>query len=112
MTKYFGDIPPDHLELLRELQDLEAWFKDSNGIEIPPLTAAKGFVAMAYDYYSMYFSEEGYRLLETADILYPGYFMGPITEHAKNDKDFRTLFNILKKTPESLEVMRLLGLNE
>lgn len=112
MTKYFGDIPPEHLELLRGLQDLEKWFKDSNGIEIPPLSAAKGFVQMAYDYYSMFMSEEGYRLLETADILYPGYFMGPITEHAKSDKGFRELFNALKKMPDSLEVMRSLGFNE
>lgn len=104
--KYYGDIPESDKKLIQELVTLESWFNEGN-IPIPPLTAAKGFVAMSHDYYEMYLDEEGERLLNRAETCYSGYFKGPIQEHMSKCSDFNSLIkNMIKgdalKTMESL----------
>jgi hypothetical protein len=97
MTKYYGDIPEAHLELLKELQDLEAWFSE-HGAEIPAVMAAKGMTCMAHDYYSMEMDEVGDRLLRNAEKLSPGYFQGAINIHRAKDKEYDKLVYQLQDT--------------
>lgn len=105
---YHGDIPINHLELMNELRTLEDWFKD-NGSGLPSITAAKGFVSMAHDWYGMECDEKGGQLLETADLLYTRYFEGPIHDHTKNDPDFAQLVRNMRKMPLALKYMKSLG---
>ena len=104
---YYGDIPVEHLEVVRELVDLEIWFS-ANGQEIQPSLAAKGFVSMAHDYYSMYMDEEGERLLNRANNCMPGYFKGLIHQHAKSDGVFDTILHNLTYSP-AVKLMKSFG---
>ena len=88
--KAYGDIPAEHLNLIDELIDLERWF-DENGDLVSSEIAAKGFVAMAHDYYHLEIEEEGDRLLTRTEKVFPGYFKTAIHDHIKKDKDFRYL---------------------
>ena len=94
---YFGDIPVEHLELMKELKDLESWF-DMYGQTIEPSIAAKGFVSIAHDYIFMYMEEEGLRLINRAEKICPGYFVEKIHEHAKYHSDYKKLVSNLEGT--------------
>jgi hypothetical protein len=94
--KYFGDIPQKHLDLVKDLTELEDWFEE-HGKSIKPEMAAKGFVSMAHDYIFMDMEEQGERLLKRAEQVYPGYFKEKIQEHRKSS-DFDELVNNLTKT--------------
>ena len=107
--KYFGDIPQIHLNLIEELETLEEWF-NSEGASISKLGAAKGHTCMAHDYYRMSMEEEGKRLLNIAEKLHPGYFRGPIWDHASTDSEFKVLVFNLMKDEFSLKDMQSLGL--
>lgn len=87
---YFGDISKEHRDLLKELLELEFWFEEF-GDEIAPEMSAKGFTAMAFDYYAMEMEERGDRLLAKAELLCPGYFKFKIHEHIKKDPQFSAL---------------------
>lgn len=105
---YFGDIPADHLELVKELKNLEAWFNEF-GQKIDPAIAAKGFVSMAHDYcYILYMEEEGLRLFNRAEKSCPGYFKNTIHEHSKDHSEFRKLIYNLEGTV-GLDYMKALG---
>lgn len=105
--KVYGDIPADHLELLRELETLELWFNEY-GSGIPKLSVAKGMTCMAHDYFKIEMEEEGERLLKNAEKHYPGYFKDPIRAHVKKDKEFAQLVKQLKDTL-ALDIMVSLG---
>ena len=108
--RYYGDIPIQHLELVKELEILEDWFNE-NGDGVPPKAAAKGAVCMAHDYFSMEMEEEADRLLIMAEKQYPGYFKKQIHDDALKDKDFNTLVENLKRSI-GLGTMKLLGFEE
>jgi len=93
--KYYGDIPKSHRILINELESLEKWFK-KHGDTLPLLSAAKGYVCMAHDWYSMDIEEEGERCLKAADAICPGYFKAPILSQAKRDADFAYLLSRLE----------------
>jgi hypothetical protein len=105
--KYYGDIPVEHLEIVRELIVLERWFHD-HGDTVPSLLAAKGFVSMSHDYFSMFMDEEGVRLLTKAENCHKGYFKGPIYEHANKDGAYDFLVESLKNT-SGIKLMRSFG---
>lgn len=105
--KYYGDIPVAHLEILKDLEMLEAWF-NKNQNRISPLMASRGMVLMAHDYYSMDMEEEGDRFLRLADTISPGYFKGPILCHMEEFKEVWQIVEQLKKTL-GLELMVKLG---
>lgn len=106
--KYYGDVPADHLELAKELETLEIWFLE-HGERIPLLSAAKGYVCMACDYYSIYFDEEGDRLLKAADKICPGYFKAPILAQMAKDALFTHLIEQIKASEVGMETMVSLG---
>ena len=108
--KFYGDIPTSHRELIRELEDLETWFKDNKDL-VPPLSEAKGYVAISHDYYLMEMEEEGQRLLVMADKSYPGYFESAINDHRSKDRDFNQLVENLKETM-AIDLMRSYGFPE
>jgi len=95
--KYFGDIPAEHLELLKTVQSLEA-LVDAHLKDFPPLALAKGFTSIAHDYYGIEFEEEGDRLIQRAEHYYPGYFKKPIHIHMEKDPLFNILVHRLKDT--------------
>ena len=95
--KYFGDIPIEHLELLKELQGLEA-LVDLHLNDFPLLALAKGFTSIAHDHYTMDMEEEGDRLIHRAEKSYPGYFKDPIHVHMEKDPLFGILVGRLKDT--------------
>ena len=107
---YYGDIPQEHLELLKELRTLETWFTE-HGSTVPPLQAAQGFVAMAHDLYIMNMEEDGERLLREADKHFPGYFKKLIYTHMARNDDFDYLVTNLTQTM-AIDVMRTLGFGE
>lgn len=93
---------------MNELEILEEWFK-KNGAGLPVLAAAKGFVAMAYDWFDMEAEERGFELLRTAESLYPGYFEGPIHKHIFNDPEFSTIMTRFKLIPLGAKNLRYFG---
>jgi len=103
----FGDIPENHVILLKELIRLEEWFYEFADT-IPLLSVGKGLTCIAHDYYAVFMEEEGERLLRLANVYCPGYFKGPILVHIEKDKDFARLINSLRKT-EVLDVMISMG---
>ena len=109
-TKYHGDIPPKHLETLRDLEMLENWF-DVNGRTISEVSAAKGMTCLAHDYYGIYFDEEGERILLRAEKICPGYFKAEIHKHIEKDPEFAKLVKQLKDTL-ALEMLVTLGYDE
>lgn len=111
MTNYFGDIPIEDLEMLAELKALEKWFIE-HGKTIKPVMAAKGFTAMAFDYYEMYMDEEAERLVNRAEKEHPGYFKGPIYTHMAQDWEFEALINMLIGYPQALELLQSFGYDE
>ncbi len=108
--KYFGDISKEHLELVDELVTLENWFK-RHGSTIDPILAAKGHTCMAADYYSIFFDEEGDRLLNIAESCYPGYFKNAVFVHTRNDPEFAQLVTELKNSL-ALETLISLGFRD
>lgn len=108
MRHYYGDIPLDHLELMNELETLEEWFKE-NGSTLPAITAAKGHVSMAHDWYSLECDEHGRYLLDRAEELYPGYFESAIYNHLKTDPDFAALISNFRYMHLGNEYLRSLG---
>lgn len=106
--KFYGDIPEDHIVLLLELQQLEAWF-EQHGDNFPLLSQAKGLTAMSHDYFSMEMEEEGERLLKKANKICPGYFVGPILSQIDKDNDFRLLIKQLVENNLSLSTLVELG---
>lgn len=97
MIRYYGDIPQRDLDLVKELKEQEIWF-NINGSTIAPLLAAKAFVCLAHDYYSVYFDEEGERLLRLADKHYSGYFSDAIYTHMVKDYEFAHLIKNLQRS--------------
>ena len=95
--KKYGDMPPCHLDHIGELTGLESYFY-KNRSKIQPLAAAMGMVCLAHDYYIMDLEEEGDRLLNMAEKIYPGYFKGPIYIHIKEEREFAFLIEQLKDT--------------
>lgn len=95
--KYYGDMPAEHVDLVKQLQALEDWFT-KQGEGIPALSASKGFVAMAHDYYTLYMEEEGDRLIDMAEDSYPGYFEGSIHYHMDKDSDYKKLVKALESS--------------
>ncbi len=93
---------------MNELEVLEDWFKEHGG-GLPSLTAAKGFTAMAHDWFDMDCDEKGEHLLETAELLYPGYFEGPIKEHVKKDLDFSKLVSHMTTMPFAFKALKYYG---
>jgi hypothetical protein len=96
-VNYYGDIPKQHLDLLKELKEQEAWFNE-NGSTVSPVLAAKAFVCLAHDYYHIYFDEEGERFLRLADKIYPGYFSSTVYGHMIADYEFAFLVKNLERT--------------
>lgn len=108
--KYFGDIPAEHLETLNELVKLEDWFF-TNGDTIAPSMAAKGFVSMSHDYFSMFMDEEGDRMLNIAESSCKGYFKKKIIEHRNADGSYDYLVECLKNT-SGIKLMKSFGFIE
>lgn len=108
--KYFGDIPKEHLELVGNLETLEKYLHDHKK-ELTSLNYAKGLVCLACDYYSIYFDEEGERLLVLTEKSHPGYFRDPLLDHAKEDFDYSYLISLMMSTP-AVDVMRSFGFGQ
>ena len=108
--KYYGDIPHEHLELVKELQYLEN-LVNTHIDDFPLLALAKGYTCMSHDYISMFMEEEAVRLLHLAEKHCPGYYTAPILVQMKKDKEFNKLIQALKTTP-ALEVMKSLGFED
>ncbi len=106
--KLYGDVPEDHHVLLRELETLEAWFKDHSD-DVPILVAAKGFVCMSHDYYQIGLEEEGERMLKKANKICPSYFRGPILSHIQSDSDYAYLVGRMTEDDLAAKTMRSLG---
>lgn len=106
MTKYFGDIPQKDLDLVKELKEQEAWFNE-HGSTVLPVLAAKAFTCLAHDYYSVYFDEEGERLLRRANKHYPGYFSNAVYTHMVKDYEFA---HLIKNLQRSLGIMVMVSL--
>lgn len=105
--KYYGDVPVEDLELVKELTELEKWF-DHFGGDISAEMAAKGMVAIAHDYCRMAMEEKANLLIRRAEILYPNYYKGMIHTHAKKDKDFAKIVSNLRASL-GLELMQKYG---
>ena len=106
--KAYGDIPKEHLELIKELEDLEAIFNTYEDTFAPEL-AAKGLTAMSHDYYAMDMEEQGDRLINRAEGIFPGYFMKKIHEHTQKDKEYDKVVNQMSAMPFSYQIMTKLG---
>ena len=98
-----GDIPENHQELAKELEELEGYF-DSKTDSFPPESMAKAYVCMASDWYSMGDDDKGSKLLDKAEKACPGYFNNQIHTHTYEDPDFDLLVKILTKNV--LEIAR------
>lgn len=85
--KLVGDVPKEHRELAKELRDLEKFF-DELSCPLPKEERARGYVAMAHDWYRMGADEEGEKLLLKANKVCPGYFKNEINDHVKESEDF------------------------
>ena len=107
--RYGGDIPAEHRKLIAELEALELWFQE-HGEEVPLLTAAKGFVCIAHDYYAIGLEEEGERFLRKTEAICPLYFMGPVYSQAGKDADYAYLVAALLKDECASPVLESLGL--
>ena len=108
--KTHGDIPPHHLAIMEELEELEEFFR-SHKEDLPPTDIAKGMVCIAHDWYEMYMEEEGERLLKAAEKYSPGYFKLPILIHAERDWQYALLVRQLTETI-GLKTMIALGFTE
>lgn len=95
--KSYGDIPHSDRERVKELTELETWFRD-NSHTISSLSHAKGLTCLAHDYYDIDMEEEGYRVLLLAEKHHSGYFKGPIYEDMEKDESFKRLVKQIKTT--------------
>lgn len=107
--KTYGDISPQDLSVLRELEFLEDWIH-RHGAGITPVMKARGMVCMAHDYYFIEMEEEGDRMIQAAERFYPGYLKSAIHEHAKKDQSFAIVVEELKTTM-GMNLMVSLGFN-
>jgi hypothetical protein len=85
-----GDIPPDHVELAKELEEMEVKL-DSVISNLDKSLYAKSMVCLAADWYGMGDDDKGSQLLEKADRACPGYFDNEMQNHIDEDE----LFSIL-----------------
>jgi hypothetical protein len=108
--KYYGDIPKEHQELVKELERLENWFTEHD-TTIHPLMAAKGLTCMAHDYYAINMEENGEDLLNRANKYYPGYFKNEIFVHLNKDPEYLMLVVNLINT-EARDTMISLGFKD
>ena len=104
----YGEMPREHLELLRELEILEFMIDDREDV-LPMLLTAKGLTSISYDYFAIHMEEEGERLLKRVNTKCPGYFVGPIFSQMSRDPEFKILVESLRKIPAALEVLSLVG---
>jgi hypothetical protein len=82
-----GDIPVEHIELAKELEELEITL-DSMIPNMDKPLLAKGFVCIAHDFYEMGDDDKGSELLEKAEKVCPGYFENEMLKHAEEDELF------------------------
>jgi len=106
--KLFGDVPEEHRELARQLDEMEEYFDGAaKRGNLPMEKIAQGYVCGAHDYYQIDCEEEGNRLLEKAEKVCPGYFKTFMVQHTKEDKDFDTLVKQLTSELAYLLLRRL-----
>lgn len=107
--KTFGEISAHDLAVLKELEFLEDWIH-RHGQKIAPNMKARGMTCIAHDYFFIEMEEEGERMIKAAERFCPGYFKGPIYDHAQKDKEFAVILEELK-TSMGLDLMISLGFN-
>lgn len=98
--KLLGDVPQEHKDLAEELEQMERYFDSKHNV--PLEMVAKGYVCLAHDWFALGAEEEGHRLLDKADKIYPGYFHTKASDHAKEDMDFALLIVNLRNYLNSL----------
>jgi len=92
----YGDVPEQDRELVKNLIEMEASFKEKEGF-FPPADVATGYVCLAHDYYEVGLDEKGAELLERAEKACPGYFKNQISKYIESDPDFEYLVQNLRK---------------
>lgn len=105
--KCYGDISPQDLKLVSELEEMERYFH-KNRSDFPNSLLAKTMTCMAHDYYFMSMEEQGDRLLCLAEKYSSGYFKETIHTHAVEDPDFSFLVSNLI-TSMGFDTMKALG---
>lgn len=88
--KLLGDVSEEEKQLSFELEEMESYLDSRNKNSYADIMA-QGYVCLAHDWYELNMEEEGHRLLEKAESVYPGYFKNLISVHTSKDKDFERL---------------------
>ena len=86
----YGDIPKEHLELAKDLLEMEAFFLENENI-YPPAEIAKGLLCLSRDWYSIGDEDKGSELIEKASKICPGYFENEIGRHIEEDELYAVL---------------------
>lgn len=96
-----GDLTDVQRRQVAELDDFERLVDND---QYANERKAQMYVCMAHDWYQMDMEEEGNRLLMKAERICPGYFVGPMIEHQRENDGFDTVIRNLK-----FELNRLLA---
>jgi hypothetical protein len=86
-VKLHGDNSSQDKELAEQLEIFERSIDGTN--TFPPECIAQMLVCLAHDWFQLKCEEEGQRLLDKADKVFPGYLTSPeIKLHMKEDDEF------------------------
>lgn len=107
MPKLYGDVPKEHIEIAKELEEFEIIMESK---KLKPELLAKGYVCMAHDYfYTISDDDKGGELLEKAEKVCPGYFDNQIKQQIKDDEIFEAIVSNLTLT--ILEIAKSINLS-
>jgi hypothetical protein len=110
--KLVGDVSEEHKKLAEDLEEMERYFDGAASRGIRSSIVAKGFVCLAHDWYKMGSDENGERLLEKAELVFPNYFKSQALIDADENVDFGILLKSLSVELASILISRLTDLRK
>ena len=95
--KLSGDVSVKDKELAEQLEIFQRSIDGTT--TFPPERIAQMLVCLAHDWYRLKCEEEGGRLLDKAEKVFPGYLTSPeVQSHMEEDNDFHMVMeNIMKE---------------
>jgi len=87
-------LPKEHLQLIAELETMEAFFMNKDLLSTPEIIA-QSLTCLAHDWIQLGLEEKGHELLLKADKICPGYHKNKMLDHMKQDPSYDTLVKSL-----------------
>lgn len=87
-------LPPEHLELVLQLEEMERYFLQPDNL-FSPKAIAQGLTCLAHDFVQIGLEERGHALLLKADKIFPGYHSFQMLKDMEDDENFAKLVRSL-----------------